>query len=244
MQEWLNLWRFVNPAWKYIVAVDGDYGRQTDKVVRYFQEQENLPVDGVVGKDTYKALTKPMMKAFSRIEGANLADLVVAYAEQQLANHPTELPVNRGPWVRAYMDGHEGNPWAWCVGFVQTVLDQAFFTLDENVPFTSLMPSTYGCDDVAKHGRQTKRLVTNAELKKNSSLVSRGDVFLVLSPTVVDDWTHTGIVTGVSAGEGLIHTIEGNTNEGGSREGLQVCKRIRSFQDRKIDIFRTKPKLD
>jgi hypothetical protein len=35
---------------------DGDFGRLTDEAVREFQQQNNLKVDGLVGKDTLKAL--------------------------------------------------------------------------------------------------------------------------------------------------------------------------------------------
>lgn len=41
------------------------------------------------------------------------------------------------------------------------------------------------------------------------------------------DWDHAGIVVGVEGGK--LVTIEGNTNEGGSREGVAVCKRTRAL---------------
>lgn len=39
---------------------------------------------------------------------------------------------------------------------------------------------------------------------------------------------HTGIVTKVLA-NGKIETIEGNTNDDGSREGYEVCRRVRTI---------------
>jgi hypothetical protein len=44
------------------------------------------------------------------------------------------------------------------------------------------------------------------------------------SPT---DWQHVGIVT--SAEKDAFHTIEGNTNDEGSREGFEVCERVRGY---------------
>lgn len=45
---------------------------------------------------------------------------------------------------------------------------------------------------------------------------------------------HTGIVTGVFADQDLIHTIEGNTNDNGSREGIGVFRKNRKISDPKI----------
>jgi hypothetical protein len=39
---------------------------------------------------------------------------------------------------------------------------------------------------------------------------------------------HTGIV--LEANNDFYHTIEGNTNDEGSREGYEVCKRIRGYK--------------
>lgn len=45
---------------------------------------------------------------------------------------------------------------------------------------------------------------------------------------------HTGIVTGVFIDQGIIHTIEGNTNNDGSREGIGVFRKTREIADPKI----------
>jgi len=39
------------------------------------------------------------------------------------------------------------------------------------------------------------------------------------------DWTNTGFAFGYDGG--TIQTIEGNTNDEGSREGYEVCRRTR-----------------
>lgn len=233
IQEWINLWRAYKPEWFYNIQADGDFGQLTDKVVRKFQEISKLEVDGVVGAETFRQLTKPMSSAFARIDGQNLRELIVAYAEQHLVNMPRELyNTNQGPWVRAYMDGNEGREWAWCMGFVQTILDQAFSTLNQS--FTSIMPHTYSCDVVGMKGIDNKKLIRNINLKENPDLIQPGDIFLVVkSPR---DWIHTGIITGLD--NDTFHTIEGNTNDEGSREGFEVCRRIRNFKTKNIDIYK------
>jgi hypothetical protein len=73
-------------------------------------------------------------------------------------------------------------------------------------------------------------LATSA--KANDRFVSRdkagpGSFFLVRNaPT---DWTHTGIV--VNASDETFKTIEGNTNDDGSREGYEVCARTRGYSN-------------
>lgn len=233
VQEWLNLWRFVDPKWYHKVTVDGEFGGQTEAVVRDFQLHKGLEADGVVGKQTYGTLTRPMFSAFSRIEGTDVRQLIVAYARQHLENMPRELyNSNIGPWVRAYMDGNEGKEWAWCMGFVQTVLDQAYSTAGRK--FTEIMPQSYSCDVVGNFGLEKKTLHRNINLKNNPDLIQAGDVFLNMKTKY--DWVHTGIVIGVEGD--WLHTIEGNTNDEGAREGFEVCMRRRNFQVNSIDLFK------
>jgi hypothetical protein len=45
----------------WTIGVDGDFGPQTDRVVRAFQKDKHLVVDGIVGKNTWKAIfTSPV----------------------------------------------------------------------------------------------------------------------------------------------------------------------------------------
>ena len=56
--------------------------------------------------------------------------------------------------------------------------------------------------------------------------ITRGSLFLTRrTPT---DWVYTGIV--IKVGEEVFHTLEGNTDDEGSREGYEVCKRIRGYK--------------
>ena len=77
-----------------------------------------------------------MKDAFERpLESTDLRTMVVEAAHNHLENYPYELMIqgasNSGPWVRAYMDGNDGSPWFWCMGFVQAIIDQAEWYLEE-----------------------------------------------------------------------------------------------------------------
>lgn len=233
VQEWINLWKRYDENWDISTAIDGDFGQGTLAVVKEFQKFHKLSTDGIVGNNTWLKLTEPMRKAFTRIDDNKiLKELVVLYAKQHLKASPREFKQNEGTWVRAYMDGHEGAPWAWCLGFVQTIIDQAAFTLNKSL--SDFMPHSYSCDDIGNYGIKKKILIRNIDLQNDGSSIEKGDVFLIVKSKY--DWTHTGIITGIDGN--WIHTIEGNTNDEGSREGYEVCKRKRNFKTKNIDIFK------
>jgi len=70
-----------------------------------------------------------------------------------------------------------------------------------------------------------------------SAIMKPGDFFLLQKSRY--DWTHTGIIISVS--NDVIETIEGNTNQVGSRNGIAVLKRTRNFRNSKLDVFSIEP---
>lgn len=217
VQEWLSLH---NEG----VAIDGDFGSATETAVKEFQAKVRLPETGVVDSSTFKQLIAPMTKTLVEIpiDGRSLGELVLAYAQQHLKQHPREIGgQNCGPWVRLYMDGNEGQAWAWCAGFTCFCLKQACDTLKQKLPITH----SFSCDELAAFAKAKGRLV-------GKNAIGPGSFFLVRRTST--DWTHTGIV--VSLGDETFKTIEGNTNDNSSREGYEVCGRTRSYA--KIDFIR------
>ncbi len=236
IQEWLNLWRYVEPRWTNIVTIDGDFGPQTKSAVNAFQTLKRLPATGIVNTATYQVLTSPLANAYKLKTGRDIRKLIVHYSEQHLKNIPRELNNNNeGPWVRSYMDGNEGSPWAWCMGFVQAVLDMAFSTVGQR--FTDYVPHTYSCDVVGFHGQNNQSLIRNRLLRQGHvDAVQPGDLFLVVKNP--RDWIHTGLI--IDREGDWFHTIEGNTNDEGVREGFEVCSRMRNFRRKNIDVFSLK----
>jgi putative peptidoglycan binding protein/CHAP domain-containing protein len=217
VQEWLSLHG-------NHVSTDGDFGPATESAVTQFQKKKKLGATGVVDEATWKALVAPMAAALAPISpnGKSFPRLVVAYARQHLRQHPREIGGdNRGPWVRLYMDGNEGDTWFWCAGFATFCVRQAAETLDIEVP----IDRTYSCDVIATEAKREGRFIAEGSAQGR---VKRGNLFLVRRTS--NDWTHVGIVVGVN-GE-TFQTIEGNTNDEGSRNGYEVCARTRSFGGR------------
>ena len=131
---------------------------------------------------------------------------------------------NCGPWVRLYMKGNEGPQWPWCAGFDSFVLKQASQTLQQSTP----IEDSFSCDSLAAQPKGAGILVTESEL--DQGITNREDwpvasIFLVRRTST--DWTHAGFV--IEFDQETFDTIEGNTNDEGSREGYEVCVRSRGY---------------
>lgn len=216
IQEWLSLHGFH-------LMIDGDFGPATEESVKEFQRAASLPAMGTIDPVTFNRLIAPMKAAIAPIyqHGRSVGQLVVDYARQHLAQHPREIGgQNRGPWVRLYMAGNEGQEWAWCAGFACFCLKQACDSLGQQLPIAT----SFSCDALAQSARNKGRLLEQPA-SANRKKVTAGSFFLVRKTST--DWTHTGIVS--EAGSDTMKTIEGNTNDDGSREGYEVCARIRGY---------------
>lgn len=218
IQEWLCLHG-------QNISIDTDFGPATETAVKEFQTRKRLPVSGVVDSNTFTQLVAPMRAALAPIPRGSktLGELVADYAQQHLQQNPREIGgQNKGPWVRLYMDGNEGTEWAWCAGFACFSLKQASTTLGTSLPIT---PS-FSCDALAASAKSKNKFLSQPS---GASLgrVTTGSFFLVRKTST--DWVHTGIVTRAE-GE-VMRTIEGNTNDDGSREGYEVCARTRGYSN-------------
>ncbi len=224
IQEWLCLHG-------YHIVIDGDFGDATDAAVRQFQKDKKLRIDGIVERKTFDRLVLPMTKALEEISPGKkgLGQMVVAYAEQHLEQHPLEVGgQNKGPWVRLYMQGNEGSDWPWCAGFVSFVLKQACKGLNVSPP----IKTSFSCDSLAATAKDRGLFLKESDAMQKDA-IAPGSLFLVRRTST--DWVHTGVV--LSAESNIFHTIEGNTNDDGDREGYEVCRRIRNYESKDFIVF-------
>ncbi len=218
-QEWLSYHGFAT-------SIDSDFGPATAACVKRFQAKLGIAESGIVNATTQSALLAPIAAAAAPIAPGNktLPALVVAYAKQNLKQNPIEIGgENSGPWVRLYMDGREGREWPWCAGFTSFVLRQASETRGVPMPH----PVAFGCDylaGVAQGNGRFLRPQTPSELAS----IKPGYLFLVRKTS--NKWAHIGVVEAID-GEAML-TIEGNTNDSGSAEGFEVCRRTRGIKDK------------
>lgn len=143
----------------------------------------------------------------------------------------TEIPrgSNRGPRVAAMLRNTGlGEGYPWCAAAVATWGKEAMGKLWP-------VPLTADCDTVLNWAKRKEVL--------HKSGPERGDLFLVMK----NDWDaiHIGVVTDVVDGS-TIRAWEGNTNDGGSREGFGVFHRNRSRHNlwyvRWADAMETPPR--
>jgi peptidoglycan hydrolase-like protein with peptidoglycan-binding domain len=215
IQEWLCL----NG---HDVVPDGDFGDVTEVALKEFQGANGLHASGVVDGDTFRALVAPMLRALSPEVPANLSfgATVVEIGKRHLKEHPREAGGdNLGPWVRLYMDGNEGPAWFWCAGFVTFLMKQAAEILGKAAP----IDGSFSCDTLAAQGKEHGIYLSEAQAKPQK--ITSGAIFLVRRTP--GDWTHCGIVDRADAA--TYSTLEGNTNDDGSRNGYEVCTRKRGY---------------
>lgn len=240
-QEWLSLHG-------HRVHTDGFLGPATENAVQEFAGFD------VIGKQTWDRLVQPMERCldlphfFTGTARDNMSSAIVDLLDDYLEAHPREVGgQNMGPWVRLFMDGNEGDQWPWCAGFVTFVWQQAYAALtQENVD--SAAPDdepfrTFSCDVLAMKAKELGLFVQGDGDPLDLANIIPGDIFLLRGRTP-GDWVHTGFVTELRAdayGKGFIKTIEGNTNDDGSREGYEVAARRRGLH--RIDFVKAAKEL-
>lgn len=167
----------------------------------------------------------------------NLAQIALGVAVAEVGVRE-QGGANRGPQVRKYLADcdpplPEGNPW--CAAFVQYCADHAARTAEvpnplDDVKLEAFVQSYF---DWASAGG---KLVTASQAKP-------GD--LVLFNFGGARWDHIGFVLqppiAKDGGWKPMRTVEGNTNDGGSREGDGVYVRAREVRDHTTIFVRWAP---
>lgn len=119
---------------------------------------------------------------------------------------------NSGPVVEQYLASVGlGKGYPWCMAFVYWCVNQAANMLATTNPLVK----TGG---VMRQWNETKL----PKLPKTSKEVKSGDIFIM---EFGKGNGHTGFVVSIDGKNA--HTIEGNTNDDGSREGYEVARRTR-----------------
>lgn len=208
---------------------DGDFGERTEWGVKLFQARSldeagaPLEVDGVVGPVTWQALfgrAAAVPPAPAPPAAGSLVAELLRVAGGQVGVQEMPAGSNRGPEVDAYMDRVDsslrGQPW--CVAFLYWCMDEAARTLGRANP----MPRTAS---VWRHWEKAQDLpgavvLPAAQARRDPAAILPGMIFHIDTGGRTG---HAGFVAEV-LGQTLV-TIEGNTNDTGSREGIGVFTR-------------------
>ena len=106
-------------------------------------------------------------------------------------------------------------------------MEQTYELLDQPTP----LEGSFSCDWFAASAKARELFVAEADATPET--VPDGSFFLVRR--MATDWTHIGLVTETE--DILFHTIEGNTNDEGSREGFEVCSHRRGYSSKDFVVL-------
>ncbi len=153
---------------------------------------------------------------------ASLAQLALQTALSQLGVSEHPVGSNSGPMVNEYLKSVGLNPgYAWCQAFVHWCYEQAAEQARENNPVIK----TAGVQDCWNR-TAVQFKITKEEALKSPELLKPGYQFIL---SFGKGAGHTGMVESMDGQ--TIHTIEGNSNTNGSREGYEVVRHKRNLTD-------------
>lgn len=144
----------------------------------------------------------------------NLSDKVLEIASGQLGVEEEPKGSNSGPEVNQYLASvglGKGNPW--CMAFV-------YWCVNEAAKQQAVKNPLVKTGSVLDQWKRTKLRL----LPARSGGIKPGDIFIM---DFGGGKGHTGFIEMIE--NGIAHTIEGNTNDEGGREGYEVCRRQRTI---------------
>lgn len=164
-----------------------------------------------------------------------LRQKLVDIAKREVGVRETPKDSNRGPRVHEYQDSTDlnGSGWPWCAAFVcwcirewgkeAEVLAALNLTASKFEQWRPKTAAAYGFDEWA---RSRGLMVVNEN--QNVPRTGLGNLILHTGDIVTYDFSHVGIIDTDTDGGSILHTIEGNTDEAGSREGGGVYQKTRA----------------
>ena len=147
----------------------------------------------------------------------------IEVAISQIGKEEIPRGSNWGEHVKKYLGAVGiGFPASWCMAFVYWCVEEAKVRVaDGTGGLRNPLIKTGGVmkqwNEIEKQSNQPKCKFTKAP--------KAGDIFIM---DFGKGLGHTGFVEKVEGN--VLHTIEGNTNDTGSREGYEVCRKTRTIE--------------
>jgi hypothetical protein len=154
----------------------------------------------------------------------NLSAEALKVACSQVGQKEVPVGSNKGPMVTKYLKSVGiTSPAAWCMAFVYWCYLEAARAAGLHCPVVR----TAGVLDCWNKTASNLKL-HKVEAMSRPELISAGDQIVFQHGNGTG---HTGIVESFDRLTMTIHTIEGNTNGDGGREGYEVMRKLRKLDD-------------
>lgn len=200
-----------------------------DDLVRRVQASLGLTADGVDGPRTWNAIAAAVaLKSplSTETKSGTLADKLVQLAKKEVGVEEID-GTNCGPRVNEYKAATWLDPkqsWPWCAAFICWLMREAM----KDGKYAFERPRTAGAWDFENWASKQK---AGVELKKpHGGDIKPGDI-------VMFTFSHIGLAIS-SPIDGVVETIEGNTDASGSREGGGVF-----IKKRKLSSIRSRIRI-
>ena len=207
------------------LTVNGHFGQNTENAVELFQVRHTdldgnpLDVDGKVGSQTWGALFgRDTVHASPPTAEDDLLGKALEIAAGEIGVREDPPGSNKGERVEQYdasVGDDPGEPW--CAAFVYFCFREAAKALGRKTPVIRT-------GSVLDHWNRARtggvKTLLHDDAVQDPSKVKPGFIFII---STGGETGHTGLVESVAGGK--LVTIEGNTNDDGSREGIGVFRR-------------------
>lgn len=204
----------------------GFFGKNTEEAVKVFQARftdvdgRPLEIDGEVGSITWAALFGAETVPVQEVAPSKLMAKALKIAVSQIGVIEKPIGSNRGKEVEEYLHSVGlGGGNAWCMAFIYWCFEQAAKQARIQNP---LFKTGHVLTHWNEAGRRNTPRITNLQAINNPALIQPGMIFIIDTGTP-GGTGHTGLVEKVNGGR--LVTIEGNTNDGGVREGIGIFRR-------------------
>lgn len=240
LQSLLNIAFEATPPMRLFMSVDGDFGQGTKDGVMLFQYRFGLPINGVVDAAAWRKLDDIANPLFPLFQMPAVSPVFLGpFCQNDSTFEPQMiLATIAAPYIGATETGDNrmgddsrmqeifaadnltvsGNTdgYPWCAAFVSLCVQKLI--------------QQYPCYYIAvtpPREPSVSNFRTEWAVHQGCLIFSPRSKVIIPVPgdIVVFTFSHIGIVESVA--DGLVDTIEGNTNQAGSREGKEVARKTR-----------------